>query len=96
MHEALIKRINEVFDDIDEVVDFHIEDVDSNPELIDIVVRGRLKTDLKQNKKDAAFDRAMKGTPFSMFSPELQEKINGMIERGNELLEHAEQIKNKR
>ena len=63
MHEALIERINEVFDDIDEVVDFHIEDVDSNPDLIDIVVRGRLKTDLKQNKKDPAdaFDRAMKG-----------------------------------
>ena len=63
MHEALIKRMNEVLDDIDEVVDFHIEDVKSNPELIDIVVRGRLKTDLTQNKKDPAadYDRAMKG-----------------------------------
>lgn len=64
MHDALIKRMNEALDDIEEVVDLHIEDVKSNPELIDIVIRGRLKSNLgTQNKKDPAadYDRAMKG-----------------------------------
>ncbi|KKM66297.1 hypothetical protein LCGC14_1482610 [marine sediment metagenome] len=67
MNDALIRRANEILDDIEEVVDFHIEDVDSNPELIDIIIRGRLKSDLSsQNKKDPAqdYDRAMKGLPL--------------------------------
>lgn len=74
MHDALVKRMNEVLDDIEEIVDFHVEDIDSNPELIDIVIRGRLKTDLSrpQNKKDPAadYDRAMKGlTPCDIKLP---------------------------
>ena len=72
MHDALVKRMNEVLDDVEEIVDFHIEDVKSNPELIDIVIRGRLKTDLKQNKKDPAtdYDRAMRGlTPCDIQLP---------------------------
>ena len=65
MNDALIRRANEILDDIEEVVDFHIEDVDSNPELIDIIIRGRLKSDLQQKKDPAAdYDRAMKGLPL--------------------------------
>ena len=72
LSDALVERLNEALDDIQEVVDFHIEDVDSDPELIDVVIRGRLKPNLSrpQNKqKDPAqdYDRAMKGlSPYDI------------------------------
>lgn len=71
LSDALVERLNEALDDIQEVVDFHVEDVDSDPELIDVVIRGRLKPDLSrpQNKQqDPAqdYDRAMKGLPYDV------------------------------
>lgn len=71
MQDALIKRLNDALDDLQEVVDFHVEDVDTDAELIDVVIRGRLKEGLgrPQNEKDPSsdYDRAMKGlSPYDI------------------------------
>lgn len=72
MQDALIKRLNDALDDLQEVVDFHVEDVDTDAELIDVVIRGRLKEGLSRpqnNEKDPSsdFDRAMKGlSPYDI------------------------------
>jgi len=64
----LTKRINEALDDLEEIIDFHVEDVadDPDPEMINIVIKGRLKHDLgSSQQKDPVsdYDRAMKGLP---------------------------------
>ncbi len=69
--DALIKRLNDALDDLQEVVDFHVEDVDSDSELIDVVIRGRLKKGLgsqhKEEDPSSDFDRAMKGlSPYDI------------------------------
>ena len=68
MHDTFVEQINEVLDDIDTIKDFRVEDVDSDPDLVDIIIRGRLKSDLgkkkrKKQKDDpiSDYDRAMKG-----------------------------------
>ena len=68
MHDVFVEQINEVLDDIDTIKDFRVEDVDSDPDLVDIIIRGRLKSDLgkkkrKKQKDDpiSDYDRAMKG-----------------------------------
>ena len=70
MHEVFVDQINEALDDIDVIEDFRVKDVESNPELVDLVIRGRLKSDLgrkkpvrKELKEDPVsdYDRAMKG-----------------------------------
>lgn len=70
----LTKRINEALDDLEEIIDFHVEDVDSGPdtdaELINIVIKGRLKEDLGDPSKEdpvSDYDRAMKGlSPYDI------------------------------
>lgn len=62
--DALREKIEEVLDDIESVEDFFISDT-SDPDVIDITIRGRLKEeayDKKQQKDPASdYDRAMKG-----------------------------------
>lgn len=62
----LTKRINEALEDLEEIIDFHVEDVDSDsdPELINIVIKGRLKENLGGSQEQdplSDYDRAMKG-----------------------------------
>ena len=64
----LTKRINEALEDLEEILDFHVEDVDSDitpdPELVNIVIKGRLKQALGSSQKEdpaSDYDRAMKG-----------------------------------
>lgn len=70
IHDTFVDQINEALDDIDIIEDFQVKDVESNAELVDIVIRGRLKSDIgrkkpvrKEVKEDpiSDYDRAMKG-----------------------------------
>lgn len=62
--EALKRKIEEVLDDIEDVEDFFISDT-SDPDVIDITIRGRLKEEAynKKQKQDPVtdYDRAMRG-----------------------------------
>ncbi len=67
MHDVFVEQINEALDDIDVIEDFHVDDVDSDADLVDIVIRGRLKSNLekryRKEKEDLTsdYDRAMRG-----------------------------------
>lgn len=68
IQDAFVERINEALDDIDTIEDFEVKDVKSDPELVDIIIRGRLKSsigksDADKQKQDPTsdYDRAMKG-----------------------------------
>lgn len=66
MHDVFVEQVNEALADIDVIEDFRVNDVDADPNLVDIVIRGRLKSDLgKKYRKEkdtvSDYDRAMKG-----------------------------------
>ena len=72
MHDVFVEQINEALNDIDVIEDFYVDDVDADPDLVDIVIRGRLKSDIgkgdvgkrfRKEKDDdhTTYDRAMKG-----------------------------------
>jgi len=73
MHDVFVEQINEALDDIDIIEDFRVRDVESNSELVDLVIRGRLKSNIgKRPKKDTKekqdpvsdYDRAMEGLSY--------------------------------
>jgi len=55
-------QINEALDDLETVDDFRVEDTD-DPNVIEITIRGRLKSIIGRKKKpfDDGYDKAMKG-----------------------------------
>jgi hypothetical protein len=61
--EALKRKIEEILDDLDLIEDLSVSDTD-DPDVIDIIIRGRLKEEaFDKQKQDPAsdYDRAMKG-----------------------------------
>ena len=65
-NEEFVEQINHTLADIESIEDFRIDDTD-DPDVIDIVIRGRLREDLCSNKQQSDpisdYDRAMKGLP---------------------------------
>ena len=63
-NDNFVERINEVLKDFESIDDFRVEDTD-DPNVVDIIIRGRLKKDLglDPEEKDplSDYDRAMKG-----------------------------------
>ena len=61
-NDNFVERINEVLKDFESIEDFRVEDTD-DPNIVDVIIRGRLKKDLGLNKKEkeSNYDRAMKG-----------------------------------
>ncbi len=64
--DSFIERINEVLRDFESIEDFSVEDTD-DPDVVDIIIRGKLKEDLgldtEEEKEDPTsdYDRAMRG-----------------------------------
>ncbi len=63
-NDNFVERINEVLKDFESIDDFRVEDTD-DPNVVDIIIRGRLKKDLGLDKEEkdplSDYDRAMKG-----------------------------------
>ena len=72
VQRAFVEKINEILDDFDVVEDYHVDDTD-DPEVVELTIRGRLKSNIgKRPKKDTKekqdpvsdYDRAMKGLSY--------------------------------
>ena len=66
--DAYRARVDEALEDLETIEDYEIVDTD-DPEVISIIIKGRLKEDISRptnnNKEDSDYDRAMKGiTPL--------------------------------
>ncbi len=63
-NDNFVERINEVLKDFESIEDFRVEDTD-DPNVVDMIIRGRLKKDLGLEKEEkdplSDYDRAMKG-----------------------------------
>ncbi len=62
-NDNFVERINEVLKDFESIDDFRVEDTD-DPNVVDIIIRGRLKKDLGIDTEEdplSDYDRAMKG-----------------------------------
>lgn len=63
-NDNFVERINEVLKDFESIEDFRVEDTD-DPNVVDMIIRGRLKKDLGLDKEEkdplSDYDRAMKG-----------------------------------
>ena len=70
--DAFVGKINEVLDDFDFIEDYYVDDTD-DPEVVELTIRGRLKSNIGRTKKGAKkqqqdpvsdYDRAMKGLSY--------------------------------
>ena len=74
LQRAFTEKINEILDDFDIIEDYYVDDTD-DPEIVELTIRGRLKSNIGRTKKGTKpkekqdpvsdYDRAMKGLSYA-------------------------------